>query len=131
MIIVDNNVVCMIIDEPNDTTPGSILDILTSPSSTTTTTTTTTTMPTTTMTRLSLNQSALVSKTTNITTTILIAKSLNESKSKSDFCTIMDGILLIFSNLALLPAIYIAIKGKFYAESIVYCFTMTFSAVSK
>lgn len=79
-------------------------------------------------TRLSNNQSALVANSkSNIT--ISLAKSSLESKSKTEFVTVMDGLLLVFSNLSLLPAIYIAIKGQFYAESIVYCLTMIFSAV--
>ncbi|XP_046908589.2 post-GPI attachment to proteins factor 6-like isoform X1 [Dermatophagoides farinae] len=122
----------------DDTTSFSILDILaavTSPTSSamTTTTTTTTIMPPTTISisRLSINQSALIgdSNKSNNTTISSSPPPSKAKSSKTEFVSIMDGLLLVFSNLSLLPAIYIAIKGQFYAESIIYCLTMIFSAL--
>lgn len=50
------------------------------------------------------------------------------NSSISPYLTLFQTLLLILSNLFFVPAVYIAIKWRFYAEAVVYLATMFFSS---
>ncbi|XP_014238011.1 post-GPI attachment to proteins factor 6-like [Trichogramma pretiosum] len=50
------------------------------------------------------------------------------TNAMSDFAILLETLLLTLSNLFFIPAVYIALRRKFYAEGFVYICTMLFSA---
>ena len=54
----------------------------------------------------------------------------DSSVAKSEGQQLLESLLLTMSNLAMLPAISVALYRRYYVEALVYTYTMLFSTVS-